>query len=142
MTGVETYPFRTEEQLRFGDVDRQGHINNSAYSAYLENNRTALLYDPVAPLMEVGQEFVIAKITIEFKAELHWPGVATVGLRVDRLGRSSLALAQGVFDGDRLVVTAESVIVLLDSATRRSTPLSDAARARIAPLIAPGQAEA
>ncbi len=37
-----------------------------------------------------------------FRREVHWPGEVHVGTRVKRIGRSSLTLEQGLFQGDAL----------------------------------------
>jgi len=50
---------------------------------------------------------------------------------VTRIGRTSFHLGQGVFVEDRCVAIADSVLVLADEATRRSTPLTDDLRSRL-----------
>lgn len=128
------YPMRTTEQLRYGDTDRQGHINNAAFAAFFENNRTALLLDPDAPFIDAADQIVIAKLAIEFVAELHWPGAVVVGVGVARLGRSSFDLQQTIYDGDRVVACAHSVLVHIDGANRRGKPLPDEARRKLEAL--------
>jgi acyl-CoA thioester hydrolase len=53
------------------------------------------------------------------------------------VGRSSLTVAQGLFVGDACAATAETVIVMTDVATRRSTPLPEDLRARLTDLSLP-----
>jgi acyl-CoA thioester hydrolase len=73
-------------------------------------------------------------LTIDFLAELRWPGIVDIGSAVLSLGRSSITIVQGVFAGETCAATAETVIVLTDAATRRSTPLTDQLRARLTAL--------
>ena len=87
-----------------------------------------MLYDPNRPLAPQGTQFVIARLTLNFIEELNWPGEVVIGTGVGRLGRSSIGVVQGIFDGERCVATAESVIVLMDDETRRSTPLPEETR--------------
>jgi hypothetical protein len=54
---------------------------------------------------------------------MHWPGIVEIGTRIDRIGRSSVTLAQALFVGDDCVATCQSVVVLIDASTRRSTCL-------------------
>ncbi|WP_343068662.1 acyl-CoA thioesterase [Kaustia mangrovi] len=82
----------------------------------------------------------MARLTIDFRAEIVWPGEVEIGTRVAAVGRSSLTLEQGVFQNGQCAARAESVIVLMDEATRRSRPLSPAARDRLTLLMAPEQA--
>ena len=122
----QAFPARITERLRYADTDRQGHINNAVFATLFESGRVAFLYDPARPLAPAGAQFVIAKLSIDFLDELNWPGDVVVGTGVARLGRSSLYLDQALFVADRCVARATSVIVLMDEATRRSTPLPPA----------------
>jgi acyl-CoA thioester hydrolase len=134
LTERASYRAWTQDRLRYADTDRQGHINNAVFATFFESGRVAFLYDPAAPLAPAGCEFVIARLAIDFRAELHWPGTVDIGSAVLSIGRSSLTLAQAVFLGDACIATAETVIVLTDARTRRSTPLPEAARARLEQL--------
>jgi acyl-CoA thioester hydrolase len=84
------------------------------------------MYDPARPLASEGRSFVIARLLIDFRAELLWPGSVNIGTGVVRVGRSSFTLAQGMFNDGRLVATTEATIVMVDKQTRRSTPLPPA----------------
>lgn len=120
------YPFHVAETLRFADTDRHGHITNSVFAICCQTGRIALLEDPGRPLAPFGTQFVLARIEIDFRHELHWPGTVDIGTRIARVGRSSLTLEQALFQNGRCVATAHSVAVLTDSTTRRSTALPEA----------------
>lgn len=137
---LDDFPLRTSDKLRYADTDRQGHVNNAVFATFMETGRVAFLHDPQAPLAEPGSAFVIARLTIDFRAEIVWPGEVEIGTRVAAVGRSSLTLEQGVFQNGRCAARAESVIVLMDEATRRSRPLSPTARDRLTLLMAPERA--
>ena len=66
--------------------------------------------------MSEGRSFVIARLLIDFRAELFWPGTVDIGTGVVRVGRSSFTLAQGIFNDGRLVATTEATIVMVDKA--------------------------
>ncbi len=131
----ENYPVHTLEKLRFGDTDRQGHINNAVFATLCESGRVAFLYDPDNPLLEAGTQFVIAKLTIDFLDELNWPGDVLIGTGVSRVGKSSFGLTQGIFAGERCAAQCESVLVLMDEQTRRSTPLPEQTRNTLTALL-------
>lgn len=131
---LESYPLRTFDTIRYADTDRQGHVNNAVFSTFLESGRVPLLYDRDAPLAVEGAAFVIAKLVLEFRSEVNWPGRVEIGTAVASVGRSSLTLAQGLFQDGRLVATAETVIVQMDEETRRSRPLSAHAVERLTAL--------
>lgn len=124
----------TTEKLRYADTDRQGHVNNAVFATLCEAGRVAFLYDPAAPLTAPGTAFVIARLILDYRAELNFPGTVDVGTGVLSIGTSSFRLAQGLFAAGGCVATSESVIVLMDETTRRSTPLPPEVRARLAAL--------
>ncbi len=129
------YPLKTYEKLRYADTDRQGHVNNAVFSTILETGRVELLYAPDNPLHEPGCAFVIASLHLDFQGEITWPGHVDVGTRVSNVGNSSLSLEQGLFQGNRCVATAKTVIVQMDEASRRAYPLSDQTRQKLAGLM-------
>jgi len=131
---IDDYPARASDKLRYADTDRQGHVNNAVFATFLETGRVEILYDPAAPLAEDDASFVIAKLSVDFKAEIRWPGEVVIGTRVGRVGRSSVTLEQAIFQQDTCVALAETVIVQMDERTRRSRPLGAAAMARLRSL--------
>jgi acyl-CoA thioester hydrolase len=120
---LDDYPIRTSEKLRFADTDRNGHITNSVFAVCCQNARMELLCDPRRVPIPSDTQFVVARLLLEFRAEMLWPGTVEVGTRIDRIGRSSVTLGQALFVGDDCVAISQSVVVLIDAATRRSTYL-------------------
>jgi len=139
MPSIETflanYPLQTYEKLRYADTDRQGHINNAVFSTMLETGRVELLYAPDSSLSAAGCAFVIASLHLDFHGEITWPGQIDIGTRVSAVGKSSLTLEQGLFQGDCCVATARTVIVQMDEGSRRSHPLTDSARQTLVRLM-------
>lgn len=125
------YPLKSYDKLRYGDTDRQGHINNAVFSTFLETGRVELLYNEQVPILKPGHAFVIAKLLLEFRAEVTWPGDVWIGTRIASIGKSSLRMEQAVFQSEKLVAEAETTMVQMDERTRRSSPLSDEALARL-----------
>lgn len=117
------YGVHTRDKVRYGDTDRQGHVNNAVFATFLETGRVEVLYDPEEPLADEGASFVIARLALDFRAEIHWPGEVEIGTRIQHVGRSSITLEQALFQGETCVATAETVIVQMDDSTRRSRPL-------------------
>ena len=117
------YPLHVTETLRFADTDRHGHITNSVFAVCCQTGRVVFLEDPAHPIAPPGTQFVLARLDIEFRRELHWPGVVDIGTRIARVGRSSLTFEQALFQHGRCAATAISVVVLTELATRRSTAL-------------------
>jgi acyl-CoA thioester hydrolase len=136
----EDFPHRTVETIRFGDLDRQNHINNAVFATYFESGRVIILYGEQYGLTVPGASFVLAHLSIDFLGEMHWPGEVEIGTAIARVGNSSIGLDQALFVKGVCVATADNVLVLVDKATRKPRPFSpeQAARIRASAPAAPG----
>lgn len=130
LTRRETFPFWTREIIRFADLDRYGHVNNVAFAVFSESGRVHF-FEEVTPGSTSGSGlgWVIVKLTVDFRAQAHYPGEVDVGSRITRLGNSSCVLVQGLFNAGRCFGTSEAVCVWADVAAGKSLPLPDAVRA-------------
>lgn len=114
--------------LRYGDTDRQGHINNAVYCTLYESGRVDFLFNDGESVAGEGTAFVIAKIALDYLKEMHFPGDVKVGSKILSIGRSSFRVGQGIFYKDHCCSTAESVIVVIDPSSNKSIPIPDALR--------------
>lgn len=128
LSKADSYAHWTRDILRYADTDRQGHVNNAVFATFLESGRVSILYDPKKPLAPEGSSFVIARLALDFRAEMRWPNEVAIGTMVTRLGQSSLTFGQGLFVDGNCVAVAETVIVLMDERTRKSRPLPELTR--------------
>jgi acyl-CoA thioester hydrolase len=135
MTRIEAFPCRTFDKLRYGDTDRQGHINNAVFATLFETGRVNVFHEGETPLLAPGFSFVIARIAIDYRAELFWPGRVDIGTGVKAVGNSSVTFAQALFQDGRLAATAESVVVQVDAVTRRPAALPEAVKAVLAGMM-------
>jgi len=119
---LEDFPARNYDKLRYGDTDRQGHINNAVFSTMYETGRMVVLDHARACNLPAGTSFVIARITIDFRAELFWPGQVDIGTAISAIGNTSMTLSQALYQNGKCVSTAESVMVQL-GADHRAAPL-------------------
>lgn len=135
---LEDFVGRAYDKLRYGDTDRQGHVNNAVFATFMETGRVELIYNPDDPLLEEGFSFVLAKLDIDYLAEVLWPGTVEIGTRVVKVGRSSVTMQQAVFQAGRLCASAETVVVHFDQATRKSHAFSETQRETLAGWMSPG----
>ena len=122
------FPVHSVEKTRFGDTDAYGHINNAVISSYLETGRGDLLRADGESLAAADCQFVLASVTIDFCAELYWPGTVLVASRVTVIGRTSLGFEQAVFQNDICCVQSTSTLVHVNAKEKKSAPLTNAAR--------------
>ncbi|HFD6779283.1 acyl-CoA thioesterase [Pseudomonas aeruginosa] len=136
---LKDFPIHSSDKIRYADTDRQGHVNNAVFATFLETGRVEIIYDPEIALAGPGSECVIARLELDLRGELRWPGTVQIGSRVLSVGRSSFRLEQGLFQDGRCAARAETVIVLIDSFSRRATPLAETAVERLQALAGPGR---
>lgn len=123
---LEAYPARVVERLRYRDTDRQGHVNNAVYSTFFESGRVELLFNPAEPVAPPGAQFVIVRLTIEFRRELLWPATLEIGTGVSRIGGKSVGLEQALYRNGEIAAAAASVLAIMDDRTRRAIEIPDA----------------
>lgn len=125
---LEDFPLITFDKIRYADTDRQGHVNNANFSSFLETGRVEVLYNTRYPILVDSSSFVIASLKLEFLNEITWPGEVNIGTGVLKIGNSSMTIFQRLFQENKCVSNAETVIVQVDNVTRRSSPLTDTAK--------------
>ena len=128
---LEDFPGRTHDVIRFGDLDPQGHVNNTVFATFFETGRVMLLHDPGNGLRPPGATSVLARLDVNFLRELHWPGEVEIGTGIAEIGRSSYTFAQAIFEGNQCAATARATMVMIDAATRKARPLPDDVLARL-----------
>lgn len=131
LTRRESFSHWTPVTIRFCDQDSMGHVNNCAYAAYVEAARTMLLQPLFDAVAEPNLAFVLARVAIDYRRELHYPGTVEVGARVLRVGNKSFTTGYGVFLGDVCAATAESVNVFFDTERRVAVPPPAALREKL-----------
>jgi acyl-CoA thioester hydrolase len=122
---ARAFPFVQREHVRFSDCDAMGHVNNAVYSTYLEQARIGILGDL--------EPFILARVEIDFRAELRAGEKVEVHSRCSRIGNKSFELEHEIRTGERVVADAKSVLVGYDYEAGASVPLTDNQRRRLAP---------
>ncbi len=119
----------TTATIRYSDLDPNGHVNNGAINAFLEDGR---VHFRDANMVSLGKDiltgFAVVKFSVEYNSLLFYPGSVDIGTIVIRVGGSSYTLGQAVFDGDKCIASAEVVTVFFDPETNKSQPLTDELR--------------
>jgi acyl-CoA thioester hydrolase len=129
------FPIRVSDVIRFGDLDRQGHVNNAVFATYFESGRVGLIYDTENGLQVPGSTSVVVRLEIDFLRELRWPGTVEIGTAVADIGRSSYSFAHAIFNENACAATGRTTMVLIDRESRRSRPLPPELIARLEGLL-------
>ncbi|MCG7597298.1 acyl-CoA thioesterase [Mycobacterium sp. PSTR-4-N] len=110
MTFEQSTVLRATIPLRYGDVDRQGHVNNSSVLQIVESARIALWKRAGLP-ESPGQ--VIRQQAIEYLAPIHaGHDVVVVEHWCARIGRTSYVLEFRVLDRDGGTFCRGSVVLV------------------------------
>jgi len=125
---------------RWMDNDIYGHVNNVTYYSYFDTAVNHHLITAGGLDIHEGRAFgVVAETSCRFLKELQFPDMVHAGLRVARLGRSSVTYEIGLFRGDdeEPAALGRFVHVWVDRASRRPVPIPGEIRAALAPLAGP-----
>lgn len=122
----EALSFWSQEQIRYQDLDPNGHVNNIAYLVYAEGARLALRRSIIAQIPDVNfGSWVIASSAIKFLKPSSFPGVIDMGVTLFHAGRTSFSLGYGMFQGDDCVAVAGSRSVQVDTQTKKPMPVPE-----------------
>ena len=131
----DDFRHRTTLQVRFRDIDAFAHVNNAVFFSYVEQARIRYLIDVLRPEVEFDRlPLILARIELDYRSPIIFGEEVTVDSRVDRVGRSSIAMSHRMTAGadGRLVGDVHSVLVTYDYAVARPIPVPDGWRERFA----------
>jgi acyl-CoA thioester hydrolase len=122
---------------RWNDNDIYGHVNNVEYYAFFDTVINAYLIREGGLDIHAGPVIgLCAESHCSFKAAIEFPDTIDAGLRVGKLGTSSVRYEIGLFAQGSAEPAAEGwfVHVFVDRAERRPAPIPDGIRAALARL--------
>lgn len=132
---MDGYRFTIRLEVRYSDLDAQGHLNHARYFSFMEQARfkyiMALgLWSDMRDFNAVGQ--IVAEATCTYKRPVLLDQVVEVGVRVSRMGNKSMELEYRMMVGDVEVATGRTVQVAYDYAASRSILIPAEWRERVA----------
>jgi acyl-CoA thioester hydrolase len=116
---------------RWSDNDMYGHLNNAVYYELFDSAINGwLITGAGADVLSLPELGVVAESGCRFFHELEYPRRLEVGVRVERLGRSSITYGLGLFDAERddLAALGHWVHVYIDRTSRSPVPIPAAVR--------------
>ena len=135
------YPAFLAIPTRWMDNDAYGHVNNVTYYSYFDTVVNEHLIRAGGLDIRGGDAIgIVVETACRFHKALTFPETIDAGLRVARIGRSSVSYEIGLFRAgdDEAAATGRFVHVWVDRAGRRPVPVPDAIRAALVPLQATG----
>lgn len=122
---------RTDIQVRFGDTDALGHVNNASFAAYAELARLDFLKRFGGSV----RSLILASLHIDFRRQVTFTDEVYVETMVEKIGTSSVTLAQTVFASGQRAADIRSAVVYFDYAGNKSRPLTEEMRAAVIPFL-------
>ena len=113
---------------RWMDNDAYGHVNNVVYYSWFDTAVNAYLIEQGVLDIEHGQTIgLVIETQCNYFEPLAFPQTVDAGIRVARLGSSSVRYEVGLFaqDGPLTAAKGHFIHVYVDRVTRRPTPLPD-----------------
>jgi acyl-CoA thioester hydrolase len=141
----EDYPHHRPIPTRWADNDIYGHVNNVEYYAFFDTIINAYLIGEGGLDIHAGEIIgLCAESHCRFEAALAFPEVVDAGLRVAKLGRSSVRYEIGLFSqgSDEPAATGWFVHVFVDRATRKPAAIPASVRAALERVAVESDAEA
>lgn len=136
-TRADYRTFRTIT-TRWMDNDIYGHMNNVVHYSLFDTAVNGWLIERGALDIHGGDQIgLVVETGCRYFGELAFPDVVSAGLRVARIGTSSVRYEVGLFRNDEPVAAAEGffVHVYVDSASRRPKPLADRLRSALETIL-------
>jgi len=120
------------------DNDTYGHVNNVTYYAYFDTIVNQHLIEAGGLNIETDAAVgYVVETTCRFHAPIAFPQVVDAGMRVTRLGRSSVVYEIGIFarGSDAPAASGRFVHVWVERASGRPVDVPAKIRHALAPLI-------
>ena len=119
-------------RVRWAEVDKQDIVFNGHYLTYFDVAITEYwrcIGVPYPALMERwGTDLFVVKAGIEYHAPARYDDILDIGVRVARIGKSSMHFALGIFRGDQHLIGGELIYVNAVPATRVPSPVPSGLR--------------
>lgn len=114
-------------QLRFNDVDKFGHVNNSVYFSYYDLGKTEY-FTAVRPDLNWEKEgIVVVHLEVDFLAQIFATDPIVVETTVAEIGTKSMKLIQRVVDTNTREVkcVCQSILVAFNLEKHESQEISE-----------------
>jgi acyl-CoA thioester hydrolase len=127
-----------EIQTRWMDNDIYGHVNNAVHYSYFDTAVNRYLIDTGALDLQHGAVVgLVVETACSYFKEIAFPDKILAGLRVTRIGRTSVRFEVALFreEDDLAAAQGHFVHVYVNRATRRPVELEEKVKKSLAALV-------
>ncbi|MBM7697843.1 acyl-CoA thioesterase [Kurthia huakuii] len=123
-TWLADFHYFEDIKVRFCETDLFGHVNNTVPFIYFEQVRASFMEQ--SGLMEqevepgvIGMP-VIASLHCDYVQQAYYNDKLSVGVKIARVGRSSIDMHYVALNGDEIIFTGTSIVVQMNKNTGKS----------------------
>lgn len=103
-------------EVRYGDLDPQGHLNNAKHLTYFEQARIAYfiqlgLFTKDQSFMDIG--VILADVHLTYLEPVFFGQNIKVGVHISRLGNKSMTWEQNILDADTGKELAKGEVIMV-----------------------------
>ena len=126
----KVYKFFHTLRVRYAEVDAQGIVFNSHYLTYFDCAITEyyrkIKYNYISEVKKSKKDFHVIKTTIEYKKPISFDQVIDLGVKISKIGNTSLTFDISIYSNRKNILLAEGNIIQVytDQIKKCSTPLS------------------
>jgi len=127
---MSEFKFFHPVEVRYGDLDPQGHLNNAKYLTFFEQARVEYLihlglFRKDQSFMEAG--VILADAHITYLAPIHYGDDVKVGVRTSKLGNKSMTVEQNIMGSvtSKEFARGEIVMVTFDYTGQKTIPVPE-----------------
>jgi esterase len=128
------FPVVVRFPLRWGEMDALGHANNTCFFSWFESARIAYFDSVPLDHQTKGVGPILASTRCDFLRPVVYPADLVTGVRVIKIGTTSITMEYVVWVDEKPVARGESVIVLIDYRTMQKVAVPTDIRERIETL--------
>lgn len=130
---TQTFRHRMPAQLRFSDVDRFGHVNNSVYFSLFDMCKTRYFNDVVGTDIFDRMAPVVVHIEANFISPVYFPDEIVIDTSIVKIGNKSFTLLQRALNQrtEEVKCYCETVMVMMDTVTNESVEIDSEFRTKV-----------
>jgi len=132
------YKYFQKIETRWSDNDQYGHVNNSIYYFFFDTVVNNYLIKEVGINLQTSNEIaVVAETGCKYVSSISYPESVTAGLRIKKLGKSSVIYEVGIFKEDESQPSAFGffVHVFISRDSRNPVAIPETLKAKLEKLI-------
>ncbi|MHB1492574.1 MAG: acyl-CoA thioesterase [Thermoplasmataceae archaeon] len=105
-----------ELQIRFGDLDALGHVNNAAYLSFFELGRIDFFMKFLKGFHSKTVNFVVVHADIDFRIPIYYEDKPRILTEIEKVGTTSVSFKHTILrqGDDAILSSGKTVIVWVD----------------------------